>query len=365
MSQFIIGLNKYLESVDSGYKVGMRFKMRFEGEDTPERRFTGTIVGVDDLSPQWKDSRWRSLKVQWDEPTSIARPDRVSPWEIEPFGSSAPLDVTDTVVKNKKPRPSIEIPNHAFKSVNDSTPWNSSNDIVQGEVEDCKSATAWSVFPGYTTPTPTKQSNDLAENGKKTETLASYRLFGIDLMKPSTPTTQEDEYVQEPIGTGDSTEELGRSSDSGAADSEQKSDLSKSSQEKRQILQLSSPRDLQSKQGSSTRSRTKVQMQGVAVGRAVDLTILESYDQLIDELEELFDLKGELRPRDKWEIVFTDNEGDMMLVGDDPWTEFSSMAKKIVICSSQEVKKMSAGSKMAASSLEGDGTVVSMESSGN
>lgn len=365
MSQFIIGLNKYLESVDSGYKVGMRFKMRFEGEDTPERRFTGTIVGVDDLSPQWKDSRWRSLKVQWDEPTSIARPDRVSPWEIEPFGSSAPLDVTDTVVKNKKPRPSIEIPNHAFKSVNDSTPWNSSNDIVQGEVEDCKSATAWSVFPGYTTPTPTKQSNDLAENGKKTETLASYRLFGIDLMKPSTPTTQEDEYVQEAIGTGDSTEELGRSSDSGAADSEQKSDLSKSSQEKRQILQLSSPRDLQSKQGSSTRSRTKVQMQGVAVGRAVDLTILESYDQLIDELEELFDLKGELRPRDKWEIVFTDNEGDMMLVGDDPWTEFSSMAKKIVICSSQEVKKMSAGSKMAASSLEGDGTVVSMESSGN
>lgn len=60
-------------------------------------------------------------------------------------------------------------------------------------------------------------------------------------------------------------------------------------------------------------------MQGVAVGRAVDLTILESYDQLIDELEELFDIKGELRPRAKWEVVFTDDEGDMMLVGDDPW----------------------------------------------
>lgn len=60
-------------------------------------------------------------------------------------------------------------------------------------------------------------------------------------------------------------------------------------------------------------------MQGVGVGRAVDLTILESYDELIDELEELFSIKGELRPRDKWEIVFTDNEGDMMLVGDDPW----------------------------------------------
>lgn len=38
MSQFIIGLNKYLESVKNTFTVGMRFKMKFEGEDTPERR---------------------------------------------------------------------------------------------------------------------------------------------------------------------------------------------------------------------------------------------------------------------------------------------------------------------------------------
>jgi auxin response factor len=49
----------------------------------------------------------------------------------------------------------------------------------------------------------------------------------------------------------------------------------------------------------------KVQMQGVAVGRAVDLTMLRGYDQLIGELEEMFDIKGELHPRDKWEIVYT------------------------------------------------------------
>lgn len=61
-------------------------------------------------------------------------------------------------------------------------------------------------------------------------------------------------------------------------------------------------------------------MQGVVVGRAVDLTSLESYDDLINELEKLFEIKGELRPRNKWEVVYTDDEGDMMLVGDDPWT---------------------------------------------
>ena len=60
-------------------------------------------------------------------------------------------------------------------------------------------------------------------------------------------------------------------------------------------------------------------MQGVAVGRAVDLTMLDGYDQLINELEEMFDIKGQLQDRDKWEIVFTDDEGAMMLVGDDTW----------------------------------------------
>lgn len=60
-------------------------------------------------------------------------------------------------------------------------------------------------------------------------------------------------------------------------------------------------------------------MQGIAVGRGVDLSAFGGYDDLIAELESMFDIKGELHPRNKWEVVYTDNEGDMMLVGDDPW----------------------------------------------
>ncbi|KAL8463918.1 hypothetical protein ACS0TY_033745 [Phlomoides rotata] len=63
----------------------------------------------------------------------------------------------------------------------------------------------------------------------------------------------------------------------------------------------------------------QVQMQGIDVGRAVDLTTLKGYDDLITELEEMFEIKGELQSRNKWEVVFTDDEGDMMPVGDDPW----------------------------------------------
>jgi auxin response factor len=60
-------------------------------------------------------------------------------------------------------------------------------------------------------------------------------------------------------------------------------------------------------------------MQGVAVGRAVDLAVLKGYDDLIDELEKMFEIKGELRPVNKWAVVFTDDENDVMLLGDDQW----------------------------------------------
>ncbi|KAL0422203.1 UNVERIFIED_CONTAM: Auxin response factor 1 [Sesamum latifolium] len=63
-SEFIVSLNKYLEARNHKLSVGMRFKMRFEGEEVPERRFSGTIVGfVNNASSRWPDSEWRSLKA--------------------------------------------------------------------------------------------------------------------------------------------------------------------------------------------------------------------------------------------------------------------------------------------------------------
>lgn len=61
-------------------------------------------------------------------------------------------------------------------------------------------------------------------------------------------------------------------------------------------------------------------MQGMAVGRAVDLSRFDGYDDLLKKLEEMFDIKGELdKSAKKWQVVYTDNEDDMMMVGDDPW----------------------------------------------
>lgn len=64
----------------------------------------------------------------------------------------------------------------------------------------------------------------------------------------------------------------------------------------------------------------QVHKQGSALGRSLDLAKFHNYDELISELDDLFEFKGELKARNKnWLVVYTDDEDDMMLVGDDPW----------------------------------------------
>lgn len=61
-------------------------------------------------------------------------------------------------------------------------------------------------------------------------------------------------------------------------------------------------------------------MQGIAVGRAVDLMRFDGYDDLLKKLEEMFEINGGLcGSTKKWQVVYTDDEDDMMMVGDDPW----------------------------------------------
>ncbi|RZC19478.1 Auxin response factor 9 isoform C [Glycine soja] len=391
-SQFIISVNKYLEAMNR-FSVGMRLKMRFEGDDSAEtdKRFSGTIVGVEDISPHWVNSKWRSLKVQWDEPAAVPRPDRVSPWEIEPFVASASTpSVQPTMVKTKRPRPPSETPDVESKR-NDSTgTWhhmqtdmnsksNSGNAMLRNQTEgswlssphsscpshlfqdatdDSKSVSAWPVSKPHSSRLNNDHVLDQVDKESKVETATSYRLFGIDLIDHSRNSPSV-EKASAQAGNAPKVTTEGCTSTLTRTDAGHLSDVPMaSSKERKQEQQQVSPKETQSKQ--ICRSRTKVQMQGVAVGRAVDLTMLDGYDQLINELEEMFDIKGQLQHRNKWEIVFTDDEGDMMLVGDDPWPEFCNMVRRIFICSSQDVKKMSCGSKLPISSVE-DGTVISSD----
>ncbi|RDX87105.1 Auxin response factor 9 [Mucuna pruriens] len=394
-SQFIVSVNKYLEAINQKCNVGMRFKMRFEGDDSPEtdKRFSGTIVGVEDISPHWVDSKWRSLKVQWDELASFPRPDRVSPWEIEPILASVPTSLSQpAVVKNKRPRPPSEVSDLGDTPLAASTFWDagmtqsdmtqlsviaeskrsdssthmwhhnsksSSNGISMNQKEaswlssphssgpshlyhdttdDSKSISAWPISKAHSERLNNDHLLDQVDKEiNKLEAATSCRLFGIELI----------DHARNNNNTLSVENASMKATNASGVTSEHESDTSKASKEWKQGQLQVSPKETQSKQVCG-RSCTK----GVAVGRAVDLTTLDGYDQLVDELEKMFDIKGQLQHRNRWEIVFTDDEGDMMLVGDDPWPEFCNMVRRIFICSSQDVHKLSSGSKLPISSIE-------------
>ncbi|KAL2345916.1 hypothetical protein Fmac_007201 [Flemingia macrophylla] len=409
-SQFIIGVNKYLEGINNDMSVGMRFKMRFEVEDSPERRFSGTIVGIGDVSPGWSNSQWRSLKAQWDEPAIIPRPDRVSPWEIEPFVPSTTLNVTQQVPKCKRSRPAEasssekgpsspvpafwypgpqphdptplggtaevqsnesavvrslrhkEINSNRMNGKNSSTKvpvegmWPSSpqlNVVSSNFFADRKAVAAQSFVSGYT-PVNDDSAHDPVECGKKSENPMDFWLFGVNLTNNFTNPGLPDKE----LGCPTTVSSVPKDSVPVAACETGAPHNSSYSLSNKQML--SDERHTKQTTVPSMRSRTKVQMQGVAVGRAVDLTVLKDYDDLVDELEKMFDIKGELRVQTKWAITFTDDENDTMLVGDDPWPEFCTLVKKIFICEKEDVKKMK--NKHCGSSSEGEEPLLSQDS---
>ncbi|KAH9705625.1 auxin response factor 2 [Citrus sinensis] len=415
-SEFIVPYDQYMESIKNNYSIGMRFKMRFEGEEAPEQRFTGTIVGIEDADPQrWRDSKWRCLKVRWDETSTIPRPERVSPWKIEPALAPPALNSLP-MPRSKRPRSNM-LPSSPDSSVLTreegkfnlvARPWslmpsgpslkmpesNAKVPVQGGDVNyQVRGNVRYGGFGDYPMlngnrvehshgnwlmpPLPPSNFENSAhsrelmpksamvqdqEAGKSKDC----KLFGIPLFSNHVmpePVVSHRNTMNDPAGNLDQQFR--------AFESDQKSDHSKSSKlaDDNQVFneheKLSQPsqthtKDVRSKtQCGSTRSCTKVQKQGIALGRSVDLSKFNNYDELIAELDQLFEFDGELMaPKKNWIIVYTDDEGDMMLVGDDPWQEFCGMVRKIFIYTKEEVLKMNSvsfSSKGEDSPMNGDG----------
>ncbi|PKA54558.1 Auxin response factor 1 [Apostasia shenzhenica] len=242
-SEFIINVNKYLEAKSQSLSVGMRFKMRFEGDEAPER-----------------------------SPTSLFAPSP-KPCSIGFNGNSGPQAANN---------PSTYWP---IRSQHQSEPLLPS-----------------AINAGH-------------PSEKKQEASCGYRLFGIQLVEPSTVIEEAPLPIAVNVGIQDDHPEADSDFHSQPSNINHSGAAALSSEPEKSCLR--SPQESQSRQ---TRSCTKVHMQGMAVGRAVDLTRLEGYPDLLIKLEEMFSIRGELLGEaKKWQVVYTDDEDDMMMVGDDPW----------------------------------------------
>ncbi|XP_047311082.1 auxin response factor 2B-like isoform X2 [Impatiens glandulifera] len=493
-AEFIIPFNQYMESVKNTYSIGMRFKMRFEGEEAPEQRYTGTIVGNEDADHnRWPGSKWRCLKVRWDESSTVPRPDRVSPWKIEP-AVNPPAPNPLPVPRQKRPRPNM-LPNSPDSSVLtregsckvtvvDPLLSSGYSRVLQGqelsalknalvennnESDSSEKPNLWppplddekitrhepsftDLLSGFGTRTNSSHSTNQIStppkslNPNKPDNEGKFDLLGgswsalspalslslLDNMKSprklnGSPHSSRDlryggfvesphhrlsqnseqchgswlmppphqpqfhhvpihsqELMQrsmsaqhdsvklnegncklfgisltncpvmvEPTKSAPGTESIDCPSHLSPVTVSQKATILESDQQSNDSKRSGKA------QGSSTRSCTKVHKQGIALGRSLDLTKFNNYEELISELDDIFEFHGELRGGDKnWLVVYTDDEGDMMLVGDDPWEEFCGMVKKMFIYTREEVQRMNPetlNSKEDDNSVVGDG----------
>lgn len=108
----------------------------------------------------------------------------------------------------------------------------------------------------------------------------------------------------------------------------------------------------------------KINMDGVPIGRKVDLNAYDSYEKLSAAVDELFRgllaaqrdssaggivnkqeeekaITGVLDGSGEYTLVYEDNEGDRMLVGDVPWHMFVSTVKRLRVLKSSEVSALS------------------------
>ncbi|BAF04692.1 Os01g0286900, partial [Oryza sativa Japonica Group] len=108
---------------------------------------------------------------------------------------------------------------------------------------------------------------------------------------------------------------------------------------------LASRRRRRPPSGGARRRRTlfvKVYMEGVPIGRKLDLLLLDGYDSLLIKLCHMF--KTPITYADVMEchqqvpgqkaahvLTYEDQDGDWMMVGDVPWELFLSSVKKLRI----------------------------------
>ncbi|XP_012572776.1 auxin response factor 4 isoform X2 [Cicer arietinum] len=452
-AEFVVPYQKYVKSIKSPVSIGTRFKIRFEMDESPERRCnSGMLIGISDLDPyRWPKSKWRCLMVRWDEDIETNHQDRVSPWEIDPSSSLPPLSIQSSP-RLKKPRTGLQVasPSHLItaggsgmmgfeesirsskvlqgqenagfmslyygcdkltnkpgfelsssshqnlaltgvgKAVTSSEHMNahpfsyaagfmetnSFPRVLQGqEICKLKSLTqkvdsnigAWGNNPNVSCTNfnlrqatkPNFQSayfpyGDIYKNGQANMFTSKHMNFQSDNVSFSTPS----------ILAGNIRNEVGRSELNLPNEDKLQDNISASvslgatnikvpndNNVKGKVnscklfgFPLSAETSSQNLQNTAKRSCTKVHKQGSLVGRAVDLSRLNCYVDLLSELEKLFGMEGLLRDHDKgWRILYTDSENDIMVVGDDPWHEFCDVVSKIHIYTKGEVEKMTFG----------------------
>ncbi|TQD94975.1 hypothetical protein C1H46_019406 [Malus baccata] len=378
---FIIPYDRYMKSAEIDYSIGMRFRMYSEGEECADqkKRLEGTIIDIEDNDYlRWPDSEWRCLKVRLDTASDTCfHSERLSPWNIVPLKPNKRARLPDLPspgisslarngsllisVESTRPRkqkvfqgqetsdpPAHEpgTPKQLLQSIpppnpdwdytqlglenNLNVPMNDSFYQCPGSSKAPSLTNQWppmfgfGVFDSGACKRSMSVPNIWSSGSQKLRTFElmsetqsplvqpkTTMLFGVKIVTsyPELPSPQVANSIE--LYSPCSTPPIYHSS---VSETIQRSETSKS------VSGVRSEKQCRKCCSVSNRSRIKVLKHGAPVGRSIDLTRFDGYNELIRELDQMFDFKGSLIGGSSgWQVTYMDDVGDRMLVGDHPW----------------------------------------------
>ncbi|KAL8146277.1 hypothetical protein AgCh_004138 [Apium graveolens] len=450
-AEFVVSYQDYVKSIASQIPVGVRFKTKFDKDDSSDRRFGGVITGIHDVDPyKWPDSKWRCLLVRWDDKDTAGHHNRVSPWEIDlsvtlpspSIPSSPGLKKYRTSLQTTPPANHISARN-GFLDFEDSSisstvlqgqeiglvsPFNRCDKLNYTRNIEMQSKMHQSIASHWmgntyssdfsrdqpsTTYTGFLESNKIPKvlqgqeicslrfvSGKSGTKLSAWgKAIGYDVLNmhqrlktsfyplasegtrniyfpfndaykavddhntvPHTNISKENVLLNPCFNqsgiTSHGAKKLNSSKEpwsqciiSSPPKSKVNSKIEKDGSLNSTVtdcklfgFSLNGETSTANSQYSCKRICTKVHKEGNLVGRSIDLSKLNGYNDLLVELESLFSMEGLLRdPSKGWRVLFSDNENGIMVVGDDPWNNFCKVVSKIHIYTQEEVAKMMVG----------------------
>ncbi|CAH9097494.1 unnamed protein product [Cuscuta epithymum] len=350
-------------SVSSAMKIQwtpqMRFKMAFETEDSSRISwFLGTISSVRVIDPiQWPNSPWRLLQVTWDEPDLLQNVKHVSPWMVElvatmpmvPLSHFSPPRKKLCLPQNISLESQVQLPSFSRNTLEASSTFCCSSDNLSAGIQEARhmqfghplmdihlsNKLNLGLSLPTTDPNHTRITRDLQDNSENVRCSVTpwtsspqnvmtpqFLLFGQPIL------TEQQLSHRSPKSPNENNP---ASRDRFPNDSTRNSDNNKGLQEK--VLGAGATHfGNQTVRAEECRNDSgghcKVFLGAETVAKYIDLSPLESYEEVYKKLADIFGISSSvMRNR----VIYCDSMGAVKQIGGDLFSEFKKKAQRLTV----------------------------------
>ncbi|KAG8471460.1 hypothetical protein CXB51_036197 [Gossypium anomalum] len=343
-------------AVNTAMKVpwccGMRFKMAFETEDSSRISwFVGTISSVQVADPvRWPESPWRLLEVTWDEPDLLQNVNRVNPWSVELASNVPAIHLSPFLRPMKKLRlpqhvDGLLVPSFPSKPLSPSSSLYRLSDNAPVGIQGARqvqfglhlsdlhlknnpnSGLCLSGFQRFDLhdripDTFTNSRYNLSCNKSKNPKKCRFLLFGQPILTEQQLSQSSISEAVSEVVSGNSCKTKDSSDGSGSVIGNQ------FSSEKSSTARFLWDQDNRAIEPCMDTGHCKVFMESEDVGRTLDLSVLDSYEDLYRRLANMFGIE---RSKMSGHVLYRDATGAVKRTGDEPFSAFMKIAKRLTI----------------------------------